>query len=211
MNEIQIETISQHPIYVICMEREIDRKTEIEKHLSKLGIQFDFFNAVDGHLLTQEQLKRYSEERSINHAGRPLAKGEIGCYLSHTGIWQTMVDSNIEKAFIIESDAVLSEETIESVAALYSSETRWELAMLFYRECYPSIWGKRRLTKRSSLVKFSNKSSCTTAYTVTLKGAKKLLENAYPAYMPVDDYMTGGYIKKNINTYAVFPKKRDTY
>ncbi len=195
------------PVFAICLEREADRKKRISQHLNSLEIPFQFSNAVDGRKLSlEDRAHYYSEKKSIEIRGRALADGEIGCYLSHSKIWEHMVSQKIEKAFIIESDAVLTNNVIEIIDACKNSSVDWELVMLFYRECIPSIWQRKQLAKESRLVKFSNKSACTTAYLLTLSGAKKLLEKSYPIHMPVDDYMTGGYINKEINTFAVYPR-----
>ena len=206
MTNSAVNTLSSIPVFAICMDREEQRKIDISKHLGSLNVEFSFSGAVDGHQLTDEQKELYSENHAIEHLGRPLALGEIGCYLSHTNIWQKIVQNDIDIAFVIESDAVLSEETIDSCNALLQDSNYKELVMLYYRECFPSFWQQKKITKRSKLVKFSNKSACTTAYLVSNQGARKLLSRAFPISMPVDDYMTGGYINKDIDTYAVYPR-----
>lgn len=194
------------PVYVICMEREEERRKQISRHFYELGITFSFSDAVDGHQLTKKQSELYSDQASKEHLGRSMALGEIGCYLSHTNIWQSVVNNNIPYALIIESDGVLSDEVLTVVDSVIQKSDDWELVMLFYRECFPSFWNRNQLTKNTKLVRFSNKSSCTTAYLINQSGAQKLLKYAFPIKMPVDDYMTGGYINKSLNTYAVYPR-----
>ena len=194
------------PVYVICMEREEERRKQINRHFSELGITFIFSDAVDGHQLTKEQSELYSEQAAKNHLGRSMALGEIGCYLSHTTIWQSVINNNIPHALIIESDGVLSDEVLTAVESLIQKSDSWELVMLFYRDCFPSLWNRSQLTKNTKLVRFSNKTSCATAYLINQNGAQKLLQHAFPIKMPVDDYMTGGYVNKSLNTYAVYPR-----
>lgn len=195
------------PAFVICLERETERRQRIQKHLDTLGIDFSFTSAVDGRLLTaSEKEQYYSEPLSIKTRGRQLASGEIGCYLSHSRIWEKVVNENISQVLIIESDAVFSEEAVRVINAINTKNIDWELLMLFYRECFPAFRGRLPITSQSKLVRFSNKTSCATAYLVTLEGAHKLLKKAYPIQMPVDDYMTGGYINKDINTFAIYPR-----
>lgn len=195
------------PVFAICLEREAARKERLAQHLQSLNMPFQFSNAVDGRKLSADERDHYySEKQAITVRGRPLADGEIGCYLSHSRIWERMVDQQIELALVLESDAVLTDETTTALKACQETKTHWDLIMLFYRECYPSLWHRSPLTEQSRLVRFSNKSACTTAYLITLEGARKLLKKAYPIHMPVDDFMTGGYIKKGINTFAVYPR-----
>ncbi|MDP0589572.1 MAG: glycosyltransferase family 25 protein [Candidatus Endonucleobacter bathymodioli] len=195
------------PAFVICLEREADRRKCIKDHLNSFKVAFDFFNAVDGRTLSvDEKEKYYSESLSVKTRGRILASGEIGCYLSHSRIWQHIVDAGINKALVIESDAVFTDEAIQIINKIDKDVSGWELIMLYYRECYPAFKGRFNITPQTQLVKFSNKSACTTAYLVTSDGAKKLLDKAYPIQMPVDDYMTGGYIDKQLSTFAAYPR-----
>ncbi|WP_263081125.1 glycosyltransferase family 25 protein [Endozoicomonas sp. Mp262] len=195
------------PTYVICLEREADRRRHIARHLESFNIDFQFSNAVDGRQLTEkEKNDKYSEKKAIDIRGRALAPGELGCYLSHCNIWHQMVEHNIQHALILESDAEFSEEAIAVINALNKFPADWELIMLYYRDCYPSFWNQAPITNNTKLVRFSNKSSCTTAYLLSLSGARKLLKHAYPLCLPVDDYMTGGYINKGVNLYAAYPR-----
>ncbi len=198
------------PAFVVCMEREKKRKKHIKKELEKFTINFTFCNAVDGKLLSEEEKKQwYSEEKAIDVRGRKLADAEIGCFLSHYKIWQKMVHDNTEMALVIESDAVFSEEALKSINKVAGLDNGWDLIMMFYRECFPSFWNQKKITDASNLVKFANKCACTTAYLLTLSGAKKLIDRAMPISLPVDDYMTGKYINKGLNTFAVYPRTVD--
>ncbi|MDB2384503.1 glycosyltransferase family 25 protein [Endozoicomonas sp.] len=195
------------PAFVICLEREAERRLRIKQHLDAFGIDFSFSAAVDGRTLTPNDREQYySEALSIKTRGRPMAAGELGCYLSHSRIWEKMVSERIPQALIIESDAVFTEEAVHVINAIEKQSLSWELLMLYYRECFPAFRDRKSLTSQSKMVRFSNKSACTTAYLITLTGAKKLLKTAYPIQMPVDDYMTGGYINKNINTFGIHPR-----
>ncbi len=195
------------PAFTICLDREVERKRYIAQHLSDFNIAFEFSNAVDGRMLSLKQKNEvYASKKAELMRGRKLADGEIGCFLSHYTIWQEMIKKNIATALVVESDAVFCRESVTSINALTAGQYDWELVMLYYRECFPSFWGQERITPQSKLVRFANKCSCTTAYLLTLSGAKKLVEKAMPICLPVDDYMTGGFINKGIDTFAVYPR-----
>ena len=80
MKNSALTTLSSIPVFAICMEREQQRKFYISEHLNALDIDFSFSNAVDGHQLSDDQKNLYSKNSAIEHLGRPLALGEIGCY-----------------------------------------------------------------------------------------------------------------------------------
>ena len=197
---------SNTKIFVICLESEKDREQTISNHLTDLGLNFEILPAVDGRKIKDLAEVGYSESVAVEILGRPMGKGEVGCYLSHLTIWKKMVEENISKTIVLESDALLTDESLKTLRALENYQPTPELVMLYYRECYPSIWGQLSITEKTKLVRFSNKSSCTTAYMLSLAGAEKLMKHSLPIHLPVDDYMTGKYIDKNLSTFAAFPR-----
>ena len=71
----------------------------MQEQLDKLGLEFEFFTAVDGRMLVGDELKNYSKKQSLKMTGRELSLGEIGCYLSHVKIWEEMIEEEMQKSF----------------------------------------------------------------------------------------------------------------
>lgn len=90
-------------VYVINMERSVQRRKSMEEHLRNLGIEFEIVKAVDGSLLpddyTQQTLGRQD----------PLSKSELGCMLSHLKVYQMMQERNEEFAVVLEDDILITE------------------------------------------------------------------------------------------------------
>jgi len=77
-------------IYCINLERRPDRRIKAENHFKSLGIEVDFFNAIDGN--------------SLSNIPRGLNKGEIGCILSHIEIYKDSINKGIGNYLILEDD-----------------------------------------------------------------------------------------------------------
>ncbi|MGC8170086.1 glycosyltransferase family 25 protein, partial [Salmonella enterica] len=66
--------------------------------------------AVDGRLLSEEELSvRYDRARAIEES-HDLTRGEIGCALSHHGVYCEMVRQGITHALVLEDDARLNDQ-----------------------------------------------------------------------------------------------------
>lgn len=126
-------------------------------------------------------------------------------------MYEYIVEHNIEQAILFEDDALPSRyfnSILENV--LRKVPNRRELIFFDHGKgkFFPIT---RKLPERYRLVRYispSKKSkrsiTCTGAYLITLNGAKKLLQYAYPIRMPAD-FLTGALQMTNIHAYGVEP------
>ena len=189
-------TYNLPPIFVISLKNS-SRREFIAKRLRGLGLQFEFFDAVYGKELSEEE----------------LAKVDYHFYkaYSHINIYEHMVENNIPSAIILEDDAIISQffkEIIEDM--LGKIHHSYELIFLDHGKVksYPF---KKKLIEGYRLAHYrspsKNSKRCiiyATAYLITLSGAQKLLKYAYPIRMPAD-YLTGLIQKTKVNAYGVEP------
>lgn len=75
------------PIFIISLKNS-SRREIIAKHLRSLNLDFEFFDAVYGKELSEEELAKidfdfYPKE---HHSPKSLTLGEIGCAISHMNI-----------------------------------------------------------------------------------------------------------------------------
>ena len=189
------------------------RRSIIKNRLSKLGLQFEFFDAIYGKDLSKEQLSQIDFQfYPQNFSGKkPLTLGEIGCAMSHIMLYEHIVKNNIREAIILEDDAIVSLYFEEIVtAALNKVSSKKEILFLDHGKAkvYPFM---KRLPERYRLAKYRSPSKKskrsiirTTGYLITYEGAKKLLSYAYPIRMP-SDFLTGLLQLTNINAYGIEP------
>ena len=79
------------PVFVISLSRSAERREMACKQMKHLGIQFSFFDAIDGRNLTEGDVGLVDMVEAKAFSGHELSPGEIGCALSHIKLYEMMV------------------------------------------------------------------------------------------------------------------------
>lgn len=142
--ELQVLQDAFDQIYVLTLDRAVDRHRHVEKVLA--GIDYQFFKGVDKLTLDYDDLvarKVYDDEahRSRKRTHRSMSLGEVACALAHRSIQQDAIDKGHDRILILEDDVQLHPQNLTSFnAALHELPSDWELLMLgFYGEKYPGF------------------------------------------------------------------------
>lgn len=89
-----------------------DRSAEIEKIRQILGDNRVEVESVNGKV-SKQVADFYKERPQLKHIENPpLAKGEVGCYLSHYAAWEYAAQNNLNGFLIFEDDAELNDSFI---------------------------------------------------------------------------------------------------
>ena len=176
------------PVYVINMEKDTIRWGNVVSQLSRLGIQHERVEAVNGAHLTQEEtdaVYRYRWWKSPHD----LVPSEIGCYLSHLRIWQRLVDSGDDGVFIFEDDFVITDDMPKILDALSINHDGWDMVKLYTPHWGPGAHSinSRVLVDAYVVEHLINIPWCTLGYSLTQEGARRLLNKYPPFSRPVDD------------------------
>jgi len=91
-------------IYIVNLPRCRDRRENILGECARFELEPEAIYGVDGQNLTEAELRELVFDRDRN----PLGRGEIGCALSHLGIYRDMIDKDIPLALILEDDSVFN-------------------------------------------------------------------------------------------------------
>src|SRR5262245_7733227 len=117
------------PVFVINLDRSTERLARIKERCAAIKIPFERFPAISGADLPPN-LRPYFCDTSGKIISR-LMPGEIGCYASHLGVWQLIVERDLPAAMVCEDDADLPAETEaltqEIMAAL---PVDWDMVLL---------------------------------------------------------------------------------
>ncbi len=176
--------INTCPVYVINLDCAETRMQSMDQQLSNLGISYQRIAAIKGvDLPTNEVEKVYSSKLNQQHFRYNLSLGEIGCYMSHRNIWQMMIEQNIEFAIILEDDLVIN-ANFQQLFSQVNSLKNYDLIKLADNRNFPAAQ-KKKITDSFELINFHTIPNCTTGYTISLNGAKKLLARE-AFYRPVD-------------------------
>lgn len=95
-------------IYIISLERSYERRHKIIECMASHGLDFHFFDAVDGQL-GHPLFSDYNYKRCLWFtSGKMPTKGEMGCYASHYMLWVKCLENN-EPCIILEDDCIILE------------------------------------------------------------------------------------------------------
>jgi glycosyl transferase family 25 len=172
-------------IVVISLKRAKERRSAIEAQFARLGIDFTFFDAVDGKL-GHDLFSKFDANKAKAIGEIPLSPGHLGCYASHYLVWQRCVESR-RPLIVLEDDAILFEAPF--LRFLCSSPDLPEEI-----ECVRLFASKSRNTTSLpvlekdglSIGKFLRGHKSATGYYLTPSAAKKFLEYGERWAEPVD-------------------------
>ena len=91
-------------IFVVNLATQPQKKTKFINEWDGLEGNLEFIDAVDGRTMTDEELSQLT----LDYPNLHLAKGEIGCALSHLKIYKKIVEDRIPIALILEDDVCLA-------------------------------------------------------------------------------------------------------
>ncbi len=173
--------------FVINLATDVARRETISAQLDRLQIPHTIFPAVDGRLLSEEELGvRYDRARAIEES-HDLTRGEIGCALSHHGVYCEMVRQGISHALVLEDDARLNDQVpglLPRLAQMYPADVS-QVVMLNYVEKY-SRNRMIQLDDTHKLVSTYGGNKNAHGYFLTLGAARKLSENLFPIWLVAD-------------------------
>ncbi|MCW3479623.1 glycosyltransferase family 25 protein [Neisseriaceae bacterium JH1-16] len=196
--------------FVINLPHHQERRRSITQQAAAMGLVLEVVEACNGREMAAEHLEaRVAFAKRLTLGLTPLSLGEIGCALSHIGVYQRIVDEQIPQALILEDDAQLGCE-LPAILGHLETWRRQEAGqadeasvhLLSYVRKYTG-WGKRRLSARHERVRVVN-AVYTHGYVINLPAAKALLEQLYPVWQVADcwDYLQR---KQIVNVYGILP------
>jgi GR25 family glycosyltransferase involved in LPS biosynthesis len=164
-----METILNAPAFIINLESEDARLLYSTENIKDAG--FTDIRRFDAVLGTNEnQVKNALQllnNPEIHHMEPP---GKLGCLLSHLTLLKYIIDQNLEKATIFEDDVFFHPQW-HHLSREYYNETPSDYDIIFIGNSVDSI----RLGIASNNKILTDSCFSAHCYTVTLEGAKRLL------------------------------------
>lgn len=199
-------------IFVVSLLRSEDRRAYVERQMARCGLEFEFFDAVDGGRLSEDELNKvYDEAAALADYGKVLRLGEVGCALSHYRLYEKIINENMDRMIILEDDAAIDDDFLGVLANRHKYPKDAELIYYYHGKAKSFPWNRKKIYGDYKMVRYrvpSKKSkrsiTNTGAYEVTQAGARKILACAYPIRNPVDIQI--GYLQRNgVVAYGVEP------
>jgi len=209
-------------IYVINLKRRPERLQKMDLIMRLLGIDYRVFEAVDGPSLTPEQLSyiQFLPGYEDPYYKRPMKKGEIGCFLSHYGIWNHVVQKGYERVIIFEDDVRFAENSTVELAAVLEDiiKTRLDWDLIYLGRKKMTAHGDEFFVPGHRYLSTLAYSYWTLGYALSQTGAQKLLA-AKPLgkMLALDEFLPIMYDKhpnkewssyfpeRNLKAFAVYP------
>lgn len=173
------------PIHVVSLARSPERRARSSARLGALGLSFTFFDAVDGRALSEAELGALELEARAAFFSHPLARGEIGCFLSHKRLFELGADDAAPMRLVLEDDADV-DETLPALLAQIAALEKFDLIWLCGGPKAKRYAGERRLTDKFNLVRPYESKSTTQGYVVSRAGAAKLARHCARLIDPID-------------------------
>jgi glycosyl transferase family 25 len=100
--------------YVINLGRDTERMDYMRKRFEELGLEFGRAEAVDGRLMSKEQIEAFCKRRpQRRHFWSP---GQVGCFLSHFNVWKQIAQGTDTFYAIFEDDVHVSDKLKDVLA-----------------------------------------------------------------------------------------------
>lgn len=169
----------------INLDRAADRRAFMERQAERLELRFERVPAVEASGIADADVARLGRSWE-----RPLTRPELGCFLSHHGLW-IEVACGAEPVLVLEDDIVLSPRFPELLPVIARLE---DLDFLNLES-----FGRRRFVGRdarpiapgASILRLHRDKSGSAAYVLWPEGARKLLARAERGAAPVDAFLHG--------------------
>lgn len=143
-----------------------------------------FLDAVNGERIGAPELAAlYSEREALRAYGRPMARAEIGCALSHRSAYATVESEGLERAVILEDDA----EPTPQLAVLLQADLPLGFDVVSFYTGSAVVRRKPAATVAGvQLHRATGKVDHTVGYLLSRSGARKLLAATHRIRRPSD-------------------------
>jgi glycosyl transferase family 25 len=194
LSEMPQDGPSLPPIFVISLERAATRRSHMERLVAQLGLEVEFVPAVDGRRLTADQRARYDRDRTRSIYGCDMTDAEIGCYLSHFGVYEKMAAERIDVAVVLEDDIECDGDLADLIRDLAAQrEPAWTVVRLQSTKSTLSD-PKTAKTRGETLAHIRGRSLCRVGtsvlggcgYIIRRPAAEAMLKYGRRIFMPID-------------------------
>jgi len=125
------------PVFVISLKDSYNRRKHIEKHLKELGLNFEWFDAINGSKLAPAEIKDLVDEAKLKKDPFFLSPGAIGCQLSHYYLYKEIIKRNLQYALILEDDIIMEKNFVPCIDKLAASLNTNEIIAIYYQSKKP--------------------------------------------------------------------------
>lgn len=174
-------------VYVINLARRPDRRAFMQAQADRLGLAFDYVDAVDA----QSPTAKLDEIEVRSGAYGRISNGDLACTLSHRRFWRLFLETGEPYAAVLEDDAILADDSGQFFAdAGWIPPDAAVVKLERYGRPRPMFMDRRTLPAHTRRVgRFYGKCAGTAGYVVSAAGARMLLAATASVDDPIDQMM----------------------
>lgn len=206
------------PSVVINLDRDQEKLEKFNRRFNKLNIFPKRSPAVNGKSLSlrdmiNEKLVDASVEYTINNGrsndSQVPSMGAIGCYLSHVGVWQRLIqDPSTDMYMVYEDDCDVDSKDIPKINQFVNETIQlfpdWHIIYLGNIDMFLSNLLSHHQQVDSLRQKVNGMVFGTHSYLINKTGAQKLLTYAFPIVFQIDSYMSFQFMTNQVNAYRPY-------
>jgi glycosyl transferase family 25 len=188
-------------IVVVSVSGAADRRARFTARAQGAKVAWEF---VDAYTSLHPGL-RYDEDAAIVFKGRPLKKGELGCYSSHFAAWESLLASDCDQYIVLEDDVIVDWPFVEEIARRGIASFGFPyLRLMFKRPAHERIIRNEFLDKAHRIVDLMETGLGTQGYVITKSAAQALRDHCRVVRRPIDDEMDRSW-EHGVRNISVFP------
>lgn len=171
-------------VFVVSIERAIERRAAITNQLKELNLEFSFVNGIDVSKHDVSGHPEFDFDAGRRRMRRDVLPAELACAHAHINCYRNFLASNAEYALILEDDAVFTPAFSEFIAS--RSYRGISLLTLNHHNTRIKGWTKRVLFGGVETAELANSPFMCVAYTIDRNSARFLLDRGLPVSGPPD-------------------------
>lgn len=176
--------------YVINLARSHDRRAHITAELAKAGLDYDIVTAVDGRELDLSDADMVAPSFADEIV---CPAGSAGCALSHLRVYRKIISDGLDRALVLEDDAVLPAGIGRLADAIGERMSGAEAALLSYDSPEPCLMSREGVVSLSAgrvlaLPLDVSQPRSTGAYVITREACERMLKNLPPVRVQADGW-----------------------
>lgn len=187
-------------IFIINLDEDRSRFEKVLLRAKELGVSVERYPAVYGKSISETEKRRrvsFFKWRCI--VGQPPTDGEIGCALSHLGVYAKILSDQIDVACILEDDVILDERFKVQLGKIEEFCLSHPASMIMLSDKLKTgreDWSIEPSIKENGLGSYG--------YVVTNLAAKIALKSNTPLKCP-SDFFKWLFCRSKVTIYKAFP------
>ncbi|XP_052374511.1 procollagen galactosyltransferase 1-like [Oncorhynchus keta] len=203
-------------VFMINLKKRTDRRDRMLRTLYEQEIACKVIQAVDGKAMNISEINALGIHMlpgySDPYHGRPLTKGELGCFLSHYNIWKEIAERGLKSSLVIEDDlrfeVFFKRRLMNLMSEVESQGLDWDLIYIGRKRMQVDR-PEKSVPNIHNLVE-ADYSYWTLGYMMSLQGAQKLLRaEPLKRILPVDEFLPVMFNKHPVSDYMEQFEVRD--